>query len=90
MLDSGTGELDPSYSTSPRNKDDPAGIATADTRPVIYGLSIAGSEVAKLVLAGLLADLDQSTVLAGVKMVAELDRKMLRRLSHGGALKCSL
>jgi lactate 2-monooxygenase len=47
-------------------------------RPVIYGLGIAGQEGAKEVLAGLLADLDQSMGLAGVKTVEEFNRGILR------------
>jgi isopentenyl diphosphate isomerase/L-lactate dehydrogenase-like FMN-dependent dehydrogenase len=43
-------------------------------RPVIYGLGAAGSEGARHVLAGLLADVDQSMGLAGVQKVAELNR----------------
>lgn len=49
-------------------------------RPVIYGLGIKGEEGARHVLAGLLADLDQSMGLAGVKSVGELNRGMLRRV----------
>ncbi|KAI3573655.1 FMN-dependent dehydrogenase [Fusarium oxysporum f. sp. albedinis] len=58
-------------------------------RPVIYGLGIAGREGAKHVLAGLLADLDQSMGLAGVKTVAELDRTMVRRVGYSGEMKLS-
>ncbi|OIW34386.1 FMN-dependent alpha-hydroxy acid dehydrogenase [Coniochaeta ligniaria NRRL 30616] len=59
-------------------------------RPVIYGLGIAGEEGARHVLAGLLADLDQSMGLAGVKSVKELNRGMLRRVNYGGDIKSSL
>ncbi|KXX79746.1 Lactate 2-monooxygenase [Madurella mycetomatis] len=59
-------------------------------RPVIYGLGIAGSEGARHVLAGLLADIDQSMGLAGVKSVGELNRSMLRRINYGGDVKSSL
>lgn len=54
-------------------------------RPIIYGLGIAGGPGARHVLAGILADLDQSMGLAGVKSVAELNRGMLRRISYGDA-----
>lgn len=59
-------------------------------RPVIYGLGIAGGEGAKAVLAGLLADLDQSMGLAGVQNVGELKRNILRRVQYGGDVKSSL
>ncbi|KAK3906840.1 FMN-dependent dehydrogenase [Staphylotrichum tortipilum] len=59
-------------------------------RPVIYGLGVAGSEGARHVLAGLLADVDQSMGLAGVQKVAELNRSILRKLNYGGDVKSSL
>jgi len=59
-------------------------------RPVIYGLGIAGREGARHVLAGLLADLDQSMGLACVKSVKEMNRGMLRRVRYGGDIKSSL
>ncbi|KAK4154030.1 FMN-dependent dehydrogenase [Chaetomidium leptoderma] len=59
-------------------------------RPVIYGLGAAGSEGARHVLAGLLADVDQSMGLAGVQNVAELNRGILRRINYGGDVKSSL
>lgn len=59
-------------------------------RPVMYGLGIAGKEGAKHVLAGLLAELDQTLGLCCVKSVAELNRGMLRRLAYGGDVKSSL
>ncbi|KAK3394839.1 FMN-dependent dehydrogenase [Podospora didyma] len=59
-------------------------------RPIIYGLGIAGAEGAQHVLAGLLADLDQSMGLAGVKAVEALNRSMLRRINYGGDIKSSL
>ncbi|KAL2018946.1 hypothetical protein VTK56DRAFT_10240 [Thermocarpiscus australiensis] len=59
-------------------------------RPVIYGLGIAGSEGARHVLAGLLADLDQSMGLAGVQNVAQVDRSMLRKINYGGDVKSNL
>ncbi|KAL2130220.1 hypothetical protein VTI74DRAFT_6738 [Chaetomium olivicolor] len=59
-------------------------------RPVIYGLGAAGEEGARHVLAGLLADVDQSMGLAGVQKVSELNRSMLRKINYGGDLKSSL
>ncbi|KAK4128251.1 FMN-dependent alpha-hydroxy acid dehydrogenase [Parathielavia appendiculata] len=59
-------------------------------RPVIYGLGVAGGEGARHVLAGLLADVDQSMGLAGVQKVAELNRIMLRRINYGGDVKSCL
>lgn len=59
-------------------------------RPVIYGLGVAGSEGARHVLAGILADVDQSMGLAGVQKVAELNRGILRKLNYGGDVKSSL
>ncbi|TLS26236.1 hypothetical protein PpBr36_05228 [Pyricularia pennisetigena] len=55
-------------------------------RPVIYGLGIAGKEGAQHVLAGILADLDQSMGLAGVKNISELTRDRLRRTPAAKAL----
>ncbi|KAK3945263.1 FMN-dependent dehydrogenase [Diplogelasinospora grovesii] len=59
-------------------------------RPVIYGLGVAGTEGARHVLAGLLADLDQSMGLAGVQTVKELNRSILRKVNYGGDVKSSL
>lgn len=47
-------------------------------RPALYGLGIAGKEGAKAVLAGLLADLDQSMGISGFASIAELQRSILR------------
>jgi lactate 2-monooxygenase len=54
------------------------------------GLGVAGSEGAKAVLAGLLADLDLTMGLSGVKSIAELNRSVLRRCSYGGDVKANL
>lgn len=59
-------------------------------RPVMYGLGIAGKEGAKHVLAGLLADLDQSMGLSCLKSIVELNRSLLRGISYGGDVKSSL
>ena len=59
-------------------------------RPAIYGLGVAGKEGAKQVLAGLLADLDQSMGLAGVQNVGELNRSILRKAQYSADFKSSL
>ncbi|KAL7904915.1 FMN-dependent dehydrogenase [Trichoderma velutinum] len=47
-------------------------------RPALYGLGIAGKEGAKAILAGLLADLDQSMGISGFASIADLRRTILR------------
>ncbi|KAL1883832.1 hypothetical protein VTK73DRAFT_7620 [Phialemonium thermophilum] len=59
-------------------------------RPVIYGLGIAGRDGARQVLAGLLADLDQSMGLAGVQNVRQLKRDMLKKIPYCGDVKSQL
>ncbi|KAF3764885.1 FMN-dependent alpha-hydroxy acid dehydrogenase [Cryphonectria parasitica EP155] len=59
-------------------------------RPVMYGLGIRGKEGARHVLAGLLADLDQSMGLSCVKNIGELNKDKLRRVMHGGDVKAAL
>ncbi len=59
-------------------------------RPVVYGLGIAGQDGARCVLAGILADFDQTMGLLGVKSVKDLNRSMLRRCQYGGDVKASL
>lgn len=59
-------------------------------RPVIYGLGIAGKDGAKHVLAGLLAELDQSMGLSCVQNVTELKRPMLRKVMYGGDVRSNL
>ncbi|POR33237.1 Putative lactate 2-monooxygenase PB1A11.03, partial [Tolypocladium paradoxum] len=59
-------------------------------RPVVYGLGIDGAAGAEAVLAGLLADLDLTMGLAGVKSIAELQRPMLRRAQYPGDVKSNL
>ncbi|GAW12277.1 hypothetical protein ANO14919_016400 [Xylariales sp. No.14919] len=59
-------------------------------RPVMYGLGIAGKVGARHVLASLLADLDGTMGLAGVKSVADLSRGNLRTVVYGGDVKSSL
>ncbi|OAQ90924.1 FMN dependent dehydrogenase [Purpureocillium lilacinum] len=59
-------------------------------RPIVYGLGIDGTAGAEAVLAGLLADLDLTMGLAGVKSVADLQRSMLRRAQYPGDTKANL
>lgn len=59
-------------------------------RPVMYGLGIAGKAGARHVLASLLADLDGTMGLAGIKSVADLDQSALKRVSYSGDVKSSL
>ncbi|TAQ89795.1 hypothetical protein B7494_g1905 [Chlorociboria aeruginascens] len=56
-------------------------------RPAIYGLAVNGKKGAKEVLQGILADLDQSMGLAGIKDIAGCNRSMLRRVQYGGDIK---
>ena len=58
-------------------------------RPWVYGLAIAGKAGAKEVLQGLLADLDQSMGLSGIRTMADCKRSMIRRVEYGGDLKAS-
>jgi lactate 2-monooxygenase len=51
-------------------------------RPWVFGLGIGGSDGAKQVIQGILADFDQSMCLAGMKSVSELDRNVLRRVTY--------
>ncbi|KAI1870047.1 hypothetical protein JX265_006217 [Neoarthrinium moseri] len=60
------------------------------SRPVMYGLGIGGKEGAQHVLASILADLDQTLGLAGVKSVSELSKSNLRRVLYPGDVKASL
>jgi len=48
-------------------------------RPVIYGLGIAGKMGAKQILQGLLADLDQSMGLAGIKDIKGCNKTILKK-----------
>lgn len=59
-------------------------------RPVMYGLGIAGKAGVKHVLASLLADLDGTMGLAGIRSIADLDRTSLKRISYGGDVISSL
>ena len=59
-------------------------------RPVVYGLSIDGSNGAKQVLKGLLADLWQSMSLSGIENVGECDRSKIRKVAYGGDVKAMM
>jgi lactate 2-monooxygenase len=58
-------------------------------RPAIYGLAIGGRAGAKTALQGILADLDQSMGLAGIKNIEGCNRSMIRRVQYGGDVKSS-
>jgi lactate 2-monooxygenase len=53
-------------------------------RPWVYGLGIAGKQGAKDALRGLLADLDQSMGLSGIRSIGDCDRSMIRRIQYPG------
>ena len=53
-------------------------------RPWVYGLGVAGRAGARDVMKGILADLDQSMGLAGIKDIAGCDRSMVRRVEYPG------
>ena len=53
-------------------------------RPWVYGLGIAGKKGAQDALKGLLADLDQSMGLAGIRAVEDCSKEMIRRVQYGG------
>jgi lactate 2-monooxygenase len=59
-------------------------------RPVMYGLGISGKEGAKHVLACLLADLDGTMSLAGIKSIEDLNPSILRKTLYSGDVKSSL
>ncbi|RYP45846.1 hypothetical protein DL769_011434 [Monosporascus sp. CRB-8-3] len=59
-------------------------------RPVMYGLSIAGKEGARHIMASLLAEPDGAVGLAGIKSIADLDRLRVRRVVYGGDIKSNL
>ncbi len=58
-------------------------------RPAIYGFAIAGKKGAKAVLQGILADLDQSMGLSGIRSIKDCNRSMVRRVNYGGDIKSS-
>ncbi|KAI0596242.1 FMN-dependent dehydrogenase [Biscogniauxia sp. FL1348] len=59
-------------------------------RPVLYGLGIAGRDGVRHVLASLLAELDGTMLLAGVRSVRDLGPENLRRVAYGGDVKANL
>jgi len=59
-------------------------------RPFVYGLGIAGKQGARDVVKGILADLDQSMGLCGIRTIADCNPSMVRKVRYGGDLKSSL
>ncbi|KAI1170953.1 glycolate oxidase [Nemania sp. FL0916] len=59
-------------------------------RPIMYGLGIGGKEGAKHVIASILADLDTTMSLAGMKRIADLTQDNLKRVSYSGSVKSNL
>lgn len=59
-------------------------------RPIVYGLGIAGEEGAYAVMGGLLADVDTTMGLCGVKSISELNPSMLVRIQHAGDVRSNL
>ena len=57
------------------------------SRPVLYGLSINGPVGARDVMSGLLADFWQNMGLAGLRTVAECNRRSVRKVHYPGDLK---
>ncbi|MCJ1297710.1 hypothetical protein MMC08_000498 [Hypocenomyce scalaris] len=53
-------------------------------RPFVYGLGIGGKLGARDVVRGILADLDQSMGLSGIRTIADCNRSMIRRVQYGG------
>ncbi|KAF2135343.1 uncharacterized protein K452DRAFT_303610 [Aplosporella prunicola CBS 121167] len=53
-------------------------------RPWCYGLGIGGKAGAKAAMQGLLADLDQSMGLAGIRDIAGCSREMVRKVEYAG------
>jgi len=53
-------------------------------RPYAYGLGIAGKKGAKEAVQGLLADLDQSMGLSGIRTISDMSKSRLRRCNYGG------
>lgn len=51
-------------------------------RPVLYGLGLAGKDGAKAVLAGLLADMNQTMGIAGFGSIGDLEISILRGVAN--------
>lgn len=60
------------------------------SRPVIYGLAIDGKHGAKAVIRGLLADMWQNMGLAGIRTIAECDRRRIRKVHYPGDVKAMM
>ncbi|KAI5919228.1 FMN-dependent dehydrogenase [Camillea tinctor] len=60
------------------------------SRPILYGLGIAGRDGVKHILASLLADLDGTMLLAGVQNVKDLGTGNLKKVAYGGDIKANL
>lgn len=58
-------------------------------RPWVYGLSINGKLGARDAIQNILADLDQSLGLAGIKSIADCSMDKLKRVEYGGDIKSS-
>ena len=58
-------------------------------RPWVYGLGIAGKKGAQDVLRGILADVDQSMGLAGLRAIEDCNKEVLRRCQYPGDGKSS-
>lgn len=58
-------------------------------RPWVYGLGIGGKQGAKAAIRGILADLDQSMGLAGIRTIADCNRSMIRRVQYGGDVRAN-
>ena len=53
-------------------------------RPWIYGFGIAGKEGARDVVKGILADLDLTMCVGGIKSLSECSQDNLRKVAYGG------
>ncbi len=59
------------------------------SRPFVYGLAVGGKLGARDAIRGLLADLDQSMGLSGIRCIADCNRSMIRRVQYGGDVTSS-
>lgn len=59
------------------------------SRPFVYGLAVGGKLGARDAIRGLLADLDQSMRLSGIRCIADCNRSMIRRVQYGGDVTSS-
>lgn len=58
-------------------------------RPFLYGLAIGGKLGARDAVRGLIADVDQSMGLSGIRTIADCNRSMIRKVQYGSDLKSS-